>query len=270
MVILMSETLKIVNSENVLSKIKEGKRLDNRDLLEYRNLEIKVGNIKSADGSSWVKLGNTEVVCGIKFTIGAPYPDSPDQGSMSLNLELTGISSPDFNTGPPQLDALEYGRVADRAIRHSEAIDFKELCIVPGEKVFTMFLDCYAINADGNLIDATEIAALVALENVKIPKLDENNMIIPYEYEKNLKLNTFPLSFTFEKIGDKIVLDATDVEEFSSSTRFSLGIYKNNILSCHKSKGGVFTEDEINKMIDIAKSKYNDLEKKIKSAIKEN
>jgi len=265
----MSETLKIVNSENVLAKIKEGERLDGRTLNDYRNIEIKVNNIKSADGSSWVKLGNTEVVCGIKFVIGVPYPDSPDEGNMSFNLELTGLSSPEFNTGPPQIDALEYGRVADRAIRHADAIDFKELAIVPGEKVFTMFIDCYAINADGNLIDATEIAALVAIMNAKIPKLDENNVIIYGEYDKKINLKTFPLSFTFEKIEDKIVLDATEIEEYTSSTRFSLGVYKNNILSCHKSKGGIFTADEINYMIDIATSKYDEFAKVIKNAIKE-
>ena len=265
----MSETLKIVNSENVINKMKEGKRLDDRGLNDYRSLEIKVGNINSADGSSWVKLGNTEIVCGIKFVVGTPYPDSPDEGNMSLNLELTGLSSPDFNTGPPQLDALEYGRVADRAIRHSDAIDFKDLAIIPGEKVFAMFIDCYAINADGNLIDATEIAALSAIMNAKLPKLDENNVIIPHEYGSPIKLKTFPLSFTFEKIGDKIVLDASEMEEFASNTRFSLGIYKNAILSCHKSKGGIFTNDEITQMIDIATAKYNEMEKKIKNAIKE-
>ncbi len=264
----MSETLKIVNSENILSKMKEGQRLDGRGLNDYRDIEIKVNNIKSADGSSWVRIGNTEVVCGIKFIIGTPYPDSPDEGNMSFNLELTGLSSPEFSTGPPQIDALEYGRVADRAIRHANAIDFKELAIIPGEKVFTMFIDCYAINADGNLIDATEIAALAAIMNAHIPKLDEKNVIIYGEKDRKINLKTFPLSFTFEKIGDKIVLDATEIEEFTSSTRFSLGIYKNTILSCHKSKGGVFTSDEINYMIDVATSKYNELEKKIKDAIK--
>jgi exosome complex component RRP42 len=269
MVILMSETIKIVNSENVLTKIKEGKRLDDRGFNDYRSLEVKVGNVKSAGGSSWVKLGDTEIVCGIKFVVGTPYPDSPDEGSMSLNLELTGLSSPDFNTGPPQIGALEYGRVADRAIRHADAIDFKELSIIPGEKSFTMFIDCYAINADGNLIDATEIAALAAIMNARIPKLDENNVIVPYEYTKKINLKTFPLSFTFEKVGDKIILDANELEEFASSTRFSLGINKNAILSCHKSKGGIFTSDEINYMIDTATSKYNEMEKIIRNAIKE-
>jgi exosome complex component RRP42 len=172
MVILMSDILNLINAGSIKEKIKNGKREDNRGFEDFRDLEIKTSVLSSADGSAWVKLGNTEVVAGIKFAVGTPYPDSPDEGSMSLNLELTGISSPDFSTGPPQIDSLEYGRVADRAIRSAEAIDFKKLSIVAGEKVFTIFIDCIAINSDGNLIDATEIAALAALKNSKIPKLD--------------------------------------------------------------------------------------------------
>ena len=26
-----------------------------------------------------VKLGNTEVIAGVKFAVGTPYPDSPDE-----------------------------------------------------------------------------------------------------------------------------------------------------------------------------------------------
>jgi exosome complex component RRP42 len=259
-------TLKIVNSETITNNIKENKRKDGRGLLDYRNLEIKTGVINTADGSAWVKLGETEVICGIKFGVGAPYPDSPDEGSMSLNLELTGLANPDFNTGPPKIDALEYGRVADRAIRHADAIDFKDLIIVPGEKSFVMFIDCYAINSDGNLIDATQFAAIAALMTTMVPKLDENYKIISGEYDRPLKVTNIPVSLTFEKIEDKIILDADEVEEYSSSTRFSLGISGKDILSCHKSKGGVFSEDEIFEMIDIAIERYPVIAKKIKDA----
>ncbi|MDD3177948.1 MAG: exosome complex protein Rrp42 [Candidatus ainarchaeum sp.] len=265
----MSSILNIVNADNVLKLIKEGKRLDGRNLDEFRNLEIKTGVIPSAAGSAWVKLGNTEIIAGIKFAVGSPYPDSPDEGSMSLNLELTGISSPDFFTGPPQIDAIEYGRVADRALRSSEFIDFKKLSIVSGEKVFVIFIDCIAINADGNLIDATEFAALAALLNTKIPILDENNNIGKELSSDSLPidLNKIPLSITFEKIDNKILIDPTEEEEFTSNTRFSLGLIKDTIVSCQKSKGGSFSEDEINIMIDLAIKKYDSIIKIIKSLI---
>ncbi len=258
-------TIKLVNADNVVQAIKQNKRMDGRDFNNYRNLEIKKGVMASADGSAWVKLGNTEVIAGIKFIIGTPYPDSPDKGSMSVNLELTGVSSPEFSTGPPQITAVEYGRVADRAIRASEAIDFKELVVVPGEKVFIMFIDCIAINADGNLIDATQFAATAAILNAKIPKLDENNNIITKEYtDKKVNLKYIPVNITFDKIKDKVILDANGIEGFASDARFSIGLVKDTVVSCQKSKGGTFTEKEINDMIDIAVSKYPEISKKIK------
>lgn len=262
----MSSILNLVNTNSVKQNIKKGIRQDGRGFEDYRDLEIKTSVMSSADGSAWVKMGKTEVIAGIKFAVGTPYPDSPDEGSMSLNLELTGISSPDFSTGPPQIDALEYGRVADRAIRSSGCVDFKKLAIIPGEKVFIIFIDCIAINADGNLIDATEIAALAAIKNSRIPKLDENNNIIAKEYtDKKIELENIPLSFTFEKIEGKIVLDPTEDEEFASDTRFSLGIVNDVVVSCQKSKLGVFSQEEIFKMVDISINKYSEIFKKIEA-----
>ncbi len=262
----MSDILSLINANSVKQTIKQGKRQDNRAFDQIRDLEIKTSVLSSADGSAWVKLGNTEVVAGIKFAIGTPYPDSPDEGSMSLNLELTGISSPDFSTGPPQIDALEYGRVADRAIRSAKCIDFKKLAIVPGEKVLILFIDCVAINADGNLIDATELAALAAIKNAKIPKLNENNELISKEYSDNkIELLNIPISFTFEKIEDKIIIDPTENEEYASDARFSIGLVNDTIVSCQKSKGGVFSEDEIFTMIDLSVKKYKEFSKKIEN-----
>jgi exosome complex component RRP42 len=268
MVILMSSinSVDLVNSKEILESIKLGKRKDGRGPLDYRDIEIKTGFLSSADGSSWVKVGNTEIIAGIKFAVGTPYPDSPDKGSMSLNLELSGLSSPNFFTGPPQIDSVEFGRVADRAIRHADVINFEDLAIVPGEKVFIAFIDCIAVNADGNLIDATQIAAITALLNAKIPKLDENYNIISREYtDKGISMNlkNIPVSITFDKVADKIILDTDQVEELASSARFSLGIVGDVVTSCHKTKGGVFNEDEINFMIDTAVSKYAEFSKMI-------
>jgi len=46
--------------------ISAGKRLDERSLDEIRPIEIELDVIKKANGSAWVKLGNTEVVAGVK------------------------------------------------------------------------------------------------------------------------------------------------------------------------------------------------------------
>ena len=50
--------------------ISKGKRLDGRNLDEMRPLEIELDIIKKANGSAKVKLGNSEVVAGIKVETG--------------------------------------------------------------------------------------------------------------------------------------------------------------------------------------------------------
>ena len=264
---MSNDTLRIINSEKAKSYIAQNKREDGRGFLDHRPIEVKKDVINSAEGSAWVKIGNTEVVAGIKFGISAPYPNSPNQGSMVFNLEITNIASQDVETGPPSLETMEFGRVADRVIRSAEFVDFEKLCIVPGEKVLTIFVDCYAINADGNLIDAAEFAALTAILNCKMPKLDENNDIIAKEYtDKKLPVNekNIPISFTFFKVEDQIILDATDGEDYAASARFTLGVCNDVIVAYHKGgNAGTFTVEEINKMMDIATSKYNEIKSKL-------
>jgi len=261
------DILKIIKADKARKLLQEDKRFDNRGLLDSRNLEIKKNVMKSADGSAWVKLGNTEIIAGVKFVVGTPYLDSPEEGSLVLNLEMSGIASADIGTGPPSIDAMEYGRVVDRVIRSSECIDFKELSIVSGEKSFIVFVDCYALNADGNLIDAAQYAAMAALLDSKIPKLDENNNIVNKEYaDKKLKidLEKLAVSFSFCKSNHKLFMDATEVEELASDSRFSVGVCGNNVVSYHKGGGnGTFKIEEINKIMDIAASKYLEIKNKI-------
>ena len=104
-----------------LSKLAEnGKRVDGRKFDEYRNIEIETGIISKAEGSARVKIGNTQVIAGIKMDIGEPYPDAPESGVMTTAAELIPLASPDFESGPPQADAIELARVVDRGIRESE------------------------------------------------------------------------------------------------------------------------------------------------------
>ena len=58
-------------------------RLDGRKLTEYRQpITVEYGAIRTAEGSARVKIGETEVLVGIKVEIGEPYPDNPDEGTI--------------------------------------------------------------------------------------------------------------------------------------------------------------------------------------------
>ncbi len=250
-----------LTSERVASVLKEGKRLDNRAFDEYRKIEITNGISKNADGSARVKLGETEVICGIKSDIGEPYPDSPGEGSISVGMELLPIASPSFESGPPSEESIEISRVVDRGIRESKALDFKKLCIREGEKVWIVFIDLYAINDDGNLFDASSIAALSALLDARTPKI-EDDKIVKGEYAGKFKLERKPLLSTFAKIGNSIVLDPNLAEEKALQGRFSVATTEDDYLSAfQKGYGGGFSVTEIDNCLSIALKKSKEIRK---------
>lgn len=250
-----------LSSEKVASFLKEGKRLDGRAFDEYRKIKIEKAISQNADGSALVKLGETEVVCGIKSEIGTPYPDSPDKGSISVGMELLPIASPSFESGPPNEESIEIARVVDRGIRESEALDFKKLCIKEAEKVWIVSIDLYALNDDGNLLDASSIAALAALLDARTPKI-EDDKIVRGEYEAKFKLERKPLLSTFAKINGAIVLDPGLAEEKALQGRFSVAATEDDYLSAfQKGQGGSFSFAEIDNCIDLAIKKSKEIRK---------
>ena len=260
---LTIETLKKMFAEN--------KRFDGRKLLEHRDLSITFDISNKAEGSAGIKIGNTEVLVGVKLGMGEPYPDSPDKGNLTVSADLLPLASPRFEMGPPKYPAVELPRLVDRAIRESHMIDLDKLVIKEGEKVWTVFIDIYPINDDGNLIDAATIGALVALKNSVIPELNKDGKI-DYEKKATKKLplhkDVIPISLSFYKLGDSIIFDPTREEEEACEARITFGISMMKedymIHSCQKNGETPLTKAEIDKMMDVIPKKFDELYEKLK------
>lgn len=251
--------------------LREGKRFDSRKLDEFRSIEIEKGVSKKAEGSARVKIGNTEVIVGIKMDVGEPYPDSQDQGNMMVTAELTPMSSDRFESGPPRIESIELARIVDRGIRETKMIDFKKLCIKEGEKVWTVFIDIYTINDDGNLLDAAGIAAFVALNDCRIPEYNEEKGKPIYgEWTKEKLPIKYPiLSCTIHKIGDNLILDPTREEEDASETRVTIAISdEGTIHAMQKGDSKELNIEEFYKIVDLAEKNFKDLFPKIQKIIK--
>lgn len=248
----MNETLLAVTSDNIVNLLRQNKRADNRGLNDYRKITLTKHVSENAEGSARVKIGETDVIAGVKMLPDKPYPDSPDQGTISVGAELLALASPEFEWGPPSKDAIELARVVDRGIRESKTMDFKDLCIKEAELAWVVFIDIYVMNYDGNLFDASNLAAMSALTEVKIPKL-EDNKIVKKEFTGKLKLKRKPILCTFAKVGNTIVLDPSLEEEACMSTRLSLATTEDDYV-CAMQKGGrgSFSLDEIMHMTDTA------------------
>jgi exosome complex component RRP42 len=246
--------------------LKEGKRFDERKLEEFRDIIIETGISKKAEGSARVKIGDTEVIVGVKMDIGEPYPDSQDEGNMTVSAELTPMSSDRFESGPPRIESIELARIIDRGIRESKMIDFKKLCIKEGEKVWTAFIDIYTINDDGNLLDAAGIAAVAALKDSKIPKYNEETgrTMFGEWTEEKLPLKYSILSCTVYKVGEELIIDPNREEEDASEVRVTIAISEDGeIHALQKGDSKELSIDEFNKIIELAEKNFKVLSPKI-------
>lgn len=258
----MNKMVDIVR-EHLLSILASSARYDGRKFDEYRQVKVEYGISKSAEGSARVMIGDTDVIAGVKLEVGKPFPDTPSEGSIMVNVELRPFSNPEFEAGPPGTKAIELARVVDRFVREGKAVDFKKLCIREGELVWIVVIDIYPVNDSGNLFDAAAIAAIAALQDTKFPKLDEKDKIDYKESNsKKLPLRALPLSFTVVKIGGYLLVDPSFEEESFIDARLTVGILEDGVLcSMQKGEDCALDVDDVEKMIDIAVKKNKELRK---------
>jgi exosome complex component RRP42 len=234
-----------IKRDYICKLAQQGKRADGRKFEEYRNIEIETNAVRKAEGSARVKIGNTQVLAGIKMDVGEPYLDSPESGVLTTAAELIPMASPDFEAGPPREDAIELARVVDRGVRESEVVELEKLCIEPGEKVWIIFIDIHILDYDGNLFDAASLASLAALFTSTVPaerfELGENYP---------LPLKDPPISCTSVKFGDIVAFDPSLDEEEIADARLTVATDKNgDIRAMQKGLSGSFSREEIQKVI---------------------
>ena len=268
-----------LNKKQIMNLIKEGKRTDGRGLLDYREIEIQGGISNNAEGSARVRLGKTEVIVGVKLGVQEPYTDHPNQGTLMVGMEFNPICSERYEHGPPKIDAIEVARVIDRGIRESGFIDFKKLCIKEGEIVWSVAIDIYCINDDGNVLDAGALGAVAALRTAKFPVYDKKEEKVKFgEFTKDpLPLTeNIPFTMTFHKLGNKIFIDPNRDEEDTSEARLTLAIScakKDKVINAmQKGNTEPVSADEINQIVEQAEKIYDkiypEIDKKIMGLMK--
>lgn len=262
----MASIIVRLKQKQIADLIAKGKRLDGRGLFDYREIKIEQGIIERAEGSAKVLLGKTEVLAGIKIEIGKPYSDTPNAGVLTVNTELVPLASPNFDPGPPNKKSIEIARVVDRGIRESKAIDLAKLCIDPGKKTFVVFVDVYVLNHDGNLIDASALAALAALLNTKMInyEMEGDEVKIKPGYTP-LPVRKHPIAITLAEIGDKLIVDPWLEEEQIMDARLTITIDDDgNVCAMQKGGSGYFTPKQVFEAAKIAKKKAEEIRKKLK------
>lgn len=256
---MTNEVVTEIQRNYIHNLLEKGKRIDDRGFNEYREIKIEKNVIKVAEGSARVKIGNTDIMAGVKISVGEPFPDTPNLGVLTTNAELIPMASPEFESGPPGQDAVELARVVDRGIRGSEAIDLEKLCIVEGEKVWIVFIDIHVLDFDGNLFDASSLGAMAALCSTTVPAEK-------FEISENIRLpiKQYPITCTFAKIGDTIIVDPNFDEETIAKARLTVTTdNEGNIRAMQKGLSGSFCFDDLKEIIKLSKEHGKIIRKKL-------
>ena len=104
----MKETpVSICEKNFLLEGLWEGKRLDGRNWLEERKLEMTFGKDW---GSCQVNLGRTIVLAQVSAQVTEPRVARPNEGILMVNVELSPIAAPKFDVGRMTEEGVEINR----------------------------------------------------------------------------------------------------------------------------------------------------------------
>ncbi|OWF51161.1 Exosome complex component RRP45 [Mizuhopecten yessoensis] len=179
----------------------------------------------------WV--GFVEVFAQVSCELCAPKPTRPSDGVLFINVELSPMACPSFESGRMSELGVEINRLLERCLKESRCVDMESLCIISGEKVWQVRTDIHVLNHDGNIIDCASIAAITALTHFRRPDVtvDGSNVIVHPVEEKDpipLSVHHMPIcvSFSFYEQGKFLLVDPSDKEEKVMDGKMVIGMNK--------------------------------------------
>ncbi|KAF1802210.1 ribosomal protein S5 domain 2-type protein [Mucor lusitanicus] len=239
-------------------------RSDGRARLEYRHVVLESGLLSQASGSARCRLGDSDVLVGVKVEIGQVEPSKPKQGRVVCNVECSPSASQQFEgRGADDLNN-SLTLAMDRLFNGTQSgLDLESLCIIPEQQCWVIYIDAMVMDAAGNLLDCIIMTARAALYNTRIPKTEiedlgdgefEFEVVDDVEDAEPLKgWENLPISVTLYKIGQRYIIDPTILEELCSQVTLTVGVNKHGLV-CGIKKGqtGSIEPSLLNEMIGTA------------------
>lgn len=172
------------------------------------------------------------VVAKVSAEVTVPFTDRPFDGVFTITSELGPMVAPSFEVNRGTEAEVLLSRLLEKTIRRSGALDTESLCLVAGQKCWSVRVDVHVLSHDGNLVDTACLAVVAALRHFRKPETSMQGgtltVYTPAEREPvPLSWLHSPFCVTFGFFGDEgdvVLLDTTWLEEQlrRSSCTFSL------------------------------------------------
>ncbi|KAG4081194.1 hypothetical protein HA402_014642 [Bradysia odoriphaga] len=275
--VLLSEAEKTFITHGV----EEDFRVDGRSNIDYRPMELETGIVSHASGSARLRLANTDILVGIKTEIDTPYQEKHDEGKIEFFIDCSANATPEFEGRGGEELALEISNTLQKAYQSSKAFQLKNLCILPRQQCWKLYVDILILECGGNLFDAVSLAVKAALFNTRVPKvqaalMDGGTVDLtlsddPYDCER-LQIDSVPLLVTICKIGEHCVVDPSAEEEACSSASLVVGVSNHNgkcgITNIRTNGAGSLHIDTVSRSIELGISAGTCLDKELMRVLK--
>lgn len=250
----MSSKIKLSRSEQqyIINGIHFNHRVDGRAPLDYRDILIEPSVLRGTHGSCRIRLGDTELLCGISVElhkVELPKNQSDDPSNkindcfqpsiddlLIFKVDCSPNASPDFQ-GRGGEDIAE--EISENLLKTWSRIDnfLNILEIVRNRFYWKIYCDILVLECGGSLLDASSLAIHTALKSTILPKIEieEGDEFLPeislVDDSMNGKrlnftengVNLAPVIITIHKIGQRHVVDPSLEEECCSSASLRRG-----------------------------------------------
>jgi exosome complex component RRP45 len=160
--------------------------------------------------------------------------------------------SPAFEVNRPTEIEVLLSRLLEKTIRRSGALDTESLCLIAGQKCWSVRADVHVLSHDGNLVDAACFAVIAALRHFRKPdtSIEGETLTIYTAAEREpvpLSWLHSPFCVTFSFFGDEgehALVDATWMEEQLRVSNCTISLNKHGEI-CQISKLGGTAVDAI-------------------------
>lgn len=187
------------------------------------------------------------ILAKVSAEVTVPYTDRPFDGIFTITTELSPMASPAFEVNRPTETEVLLSRLLEKTVRRSNALDTESLCLVAGQKCWSIRVDLHVLSHDGNLIDASCLAVVAALRHFRKPDTSIEGEVLtvytPAEREPvplSWLHSPFCITFSFYgEEGESVLLDATLLEEQLRGSSCTISLNRHGEI-CQISKlGGI-------------------------------
>ncbi|PVF97579.1 putative RRP45-exosome complex exonuclease [Serendipita vermifera] len=292
----------INEKEFLVSALQQSLRLDGRSMGGLREPQFTFG-----PDLGWVEcaMGKTRVLAAIDAKMVKPASDRPYEGMINIVSEISPMASSEYEQGRTSDMEVTITRMLDKVLRRSDALDKESLCVVAGQRVWSLRITFHFLADAGNMLDCACLAGIVALRHFRKPEVEvEGEEVIIHSPESRapapLAIHHSPICFTFalysfQKVQHNpsksssnqpsistvpsgsfsthqtfALLDPILLEETLAHGTLSIALNAQSELCVLQKNGGVpLDQEEILRLIEVAVERAKEIEALIERRLKE-